>query len=67
MLGELFTKVSAAVFPINEKPALPGAVLDSIEVHADGFGFFFIVPLENPSEVELSTRIGVGGFRGPSS
>ena len=45
MLGEIVTKVSAAGFPINEKLALPGAVLDPIEAHIDGFGyFFFMVP-----------------------
>ena len=45
MLGEVVTDVSAARFPINEKLALPGAVLDPIEAHIDGFGyFFFMVP-----------------------
>ena len=29
-------------FPINEKMALPGAVLDPIEVHIDGFGYFLL-------------------------
>ena len=38
VLGEIVTKVSAAGFPINEKLALPGAVLDPIEAHIDGFG-----------------------------
>ena len=68
VLCELVTKVSAADFPINEKLALPGAVLDPIEAHIDGFGFFcLIVPFAKPSAVELSTRIGVGGCRCPSS
>ena len=40
MLDEVVTKVSDAGFPINEKLALPGAVLDPIEVHVDGFGCF---------------------------
>ena len=40
MLGEVVTKVSAPGFPINEKLALPGAVLDLIEAHIDGFGSF---------------------------
>ena len=42
MLGEIVTKVSAAGFPINEKLALPGAVLDPIEAHIDGFGYFLL-------------------------
>ena len=37
LLGEIVTEVSAAGFPINEKLALPGAVLDPIEAHIDGF------------------------------
>ena len=41
MLGEVVTEVSAAGFPINEKLALPGAVLDPIEAHINGFGSFF--------------------------
>ena len=40
VLGEIVTEVSAAGFPINEKLALPGAVLDPIEAHIDGFGCF---------------------------
>ena len=42
MLGEVVTEVSAAWFPINEKLALSGAVLDPIEAHIDGFGYFFL-------------------------
>ena len=42
VLGEIVTKVSAAGFPINEKLTLPGAVLDPIELHIDGFGSFFL-------------------------
>ena len=42
VLGEIVTEVSAAGFPINEKLALPGAVLDPIEAHIDGFGYFFL-------------------------
>ena len=41
VLGEIVTEVSAAGFPINEKLALPCAVLDPIEAHIDGFGYFF--------------------------
>ena len=40
VLGEIVTEVSAAGFPINEKLALPGAVLDPIEAHIDGFRSF---------------------------
>ena len=40
VLGELVTEVSDDGFPINEKLALPGAVLDPIEAHVDGFGSF---------------------------
>ena len=40
MLVEVVTKVSTAGFPINEKMALLGAVLDPIEAHVDGFGSF---------------------------
>ena len=40
VLGELVTKVSASGFPINEKLTLPGAFLDPIEAHFDGFGYF---------------------------
>ena len=40
VIDEVVTEVSAAGFPINEKLALPGAVLDPIEVHVDGFGCF---------------------------
>ena len=40
VLGEVVTEVSADGFPINEKLALPGAVLDPIEAHVYGFGFF---------------------------
>ena len=42
VLGEIVTEVSAAGFPINEKLALPGAVLDPIEAHIDGFGYFLL-------------------------
>ena len=42
VLGEIVTEVSAAGFPINEKLALPGAVLDPIEAHIYGFGSFLI-------------------------
>ena len=42
VLGEIVTKVSAARFIINEKLALPGAVLDPIEVHIDFFGSFLL-------------------------
>ena len=42
VLGEIFTEVSAAGFPINEKLTLPGAVLDPIEAHIDGFGYFLL-------------------------
>ena len=40
VLDEILTKFSAAWFPINEKLALPGAVLDRIKAHIDGFGSF---------------------------
>ena len=40
VLGEIVTEVSADRFPINEKLTLPGAVLDPIEAHIDGFGYF---------------------------
>ena len=42
VLGEIVTEVSAAGFPLNEKLALLGAVLDPIEAHIDGFGFFLL-------------------------
>ena len=42
MLGEIVTKVSAARFPINEKLTFPGAVLDPVEAHIDGFGYFLL-------------------------
>ena len=42
MLGEIVTEVSATGFPINEKLALLGAVLDPIEAHIDGFGYFLL-------------------------
>ena len=42
VLGEIVTEFSAAGFPINEKLALPGAVLDPIEAHIDGFGYFLL-------------------------
>ena len=38
VLGEIVTEVSASAFSINEKLALPGAVLDPIEAYIDGFG-----------------------------
>ena len=37
VLGEVVTVFSAAVFPIYEKLAFLGAVLDPIEAHIDGF------------------------------
>ena len=40
MLGEIVTEVSADGFLINEKLTLPGAVLDPIEAHINGFGSF---------------------------
>ena len=40
VLDEVVTEVSAAGFPINEKLALPSAVLDPIEAHVDEFGSF---------------------------
>ena len=63
VLGEIFTEVSAAGFPINEKLALPGAVLDPIEAHISmALGIFcFMVPFTKFSAVELSKQIGVGG------
>ena len=68
MLGEIVTKVSASGFTIHEKLAFPGAVLDPIEAHIDGFGSFcFMVPFVKPSAVESSTQIGVGGCGCPSS
>ena len=42
MLGEIVTEVSAAGFPINEKLALRGVVLDPIEAHIDRFGYFLL-------------------------
>ena len=42
VLGEVVTEVSAAGFPINKKLALLGVVLDPIETHIDGFGYFFL-------------------------
>ena len=42
VFGEVFTKFTAVGFPINEKLALPGVVLDPIEAHVDGFGYFLI-------------------------
>ena len=42
VLGEIVTEVSAAGFPIDEKLTLPGAVLDPIEAHIDGFGYFLL-------------------------
>ena len=42
VLGEIVTEVSAAGFPINEKLAFPGAVLDPIEAHIDCFGYFLL-------------------------
>ena len=40
VLDALVTKVSAVGFPINEKLALPGAVLYPIEAYINGFGYF---------------------------
>ena len=37
VLGEIVTEVSADWFPINEELTLPGAVIDPIEAHIDGF------------------------------
>ena len=42
VLGEIVTEVSAAGLPINEKLTLPVAVLDPIEAHIDGFGYFLL-------------------------
>ena len=42
VLGEIVTEVSAAGSPINEKLASPGVVLDLIEAHIDGFGYFLL-------------------------
>ena len=42
MLGEVVTEVSPSRFPINEKLALLGAVLDPIEAHIDGCGYFLL-------------------------
>ena len=42
VLGEIVTEVGAAGFSINEKLTLPGAVLDPIEAHIDGFGYFLL-------------------------
>ena len=42
VLGEIVAEVSAAGFPINEKLVLPGAVLNSIEAHIDGFRYFLL-------------------------
>ena len=41
VLGEIVNEVSAVGFPINEKLAFLGAVLDTIEAHINGFGSFF--------------------------
>ena len=40
VLCEVVTKVSVSGFPINEKLALPGVVMDPIEAHINGFGYF---------------------------
>ena len=40
VLGEMCIKLIAARFPINEKLTLPGAVMDPIEAHINGFGYF---------------------------
>ena len=40
VLGEIVTDIRAAGFPINYKLALPGEVLDPIEAHINGFGYF---------------------------
>ena len=37
VLGEAVIEISAAGFPINEKLALPGTVLDPIEAHINRF------------------------------
>ena len=37
VLGEIVTEVSSARFPINDKLALPGPVLDPIKAHIDVF------------------------------
>ena len=42
VLGEIVTDVSADRFPMNEKLGLPGAVLDPIEAHFDGFESFLL-------------------------
>ena len=42
VIGEIVNEVSAAGFPINEKLSLPGAILDLIEAHIDGFGYFLL-------------------------
>ena len=42
MLDLIVTKVSAAGFSINEKLTFPGAFLDPIEAHIDGFGYFLL-------------------------
>ena len=42
VLGEIVTEVNASGFPINEKLTLPGAVMDPIEAHIDGFRYFLI-------------------------
>ena len=68
VLGEIVTEVSAAGFPINKKLTFPSAVLNPIEVHIDGFGYFcFMVPFAKTSVVQLLTQIGVGGCGCPSS
>ena len=40
MLDKVVTEVNSAGFPINEKLAFWGAVLDLIEAYIDGFGYF---------------------------
>ena len=68
VFGEIVTKVSTAGFPINEKMTVPGAVLDPIEAHIDGSGFFCVMlPFAKPFVVELLTQIGVGVCGCPSS
>ena len=68
VLGEVVTEVTVSGFTINEKLAFAGAVLDPIEAHFNGFGYFcFILPLAKPSAVELLARIGFSGYGCPSS
>ena len=63
MLGVVVSKVGDACLPVDEELTLACEIAYVIKSHVNWFdSFCLMVSLAKPSEVELSTWIGVAGY-----